>query len=142
MYRERERIQHEAGGISKTKQSDQDSADINSIMRRWIAHGEVPLNNASPQYGDFSNATDYKTACDKIQLAQEQFDALPASVRAHVDNDPGKFLDMIYDPERTGELEELGLVEGHIPEQGVKTPKRIPENETDPEPKPEPDPEI
>lgn len=100
-----------------TKQADALKSDINTIMARWIAHGTPPSGPAGhAQYGDFTNVDDYHTALNKLEQARQQFQALPSAIRKHVKNDPGAFLDMVFDPERRGELEELGLVEAQAPE--------------------------
>ncbi len=126
-----------------TKQSDALETDVNAIMARFVSHGEIPASRGQPQYGDFSNVDDYTTAMNKVKDAQRQFDELPASVRAHVDNDPGKFLDMVYDPTRIKELEELGLVERQKPE-AIADPeivkKETPEAPAEPAAPPTPNP--
>ncbi len=127
--RVRRRVRSEMGGELITKQSDALKSDINQIMARYITHGVVPLVGATPTYGDFSNVDDYHTALNKVKAAQDSFMELPAAVRGHVDNDPGKFLDMVFDADRSQELVDLGLIPERIPE-AAPVPK--------PEPKPEP----
>ncbi len=104
-----------------TKQSDALGADVNQIVKRFVAFGDLPNDGKTPTYGDFSNVDDYLTSLNSLKLAQDQFDDLPAAVRNHVGNDPGAFLEMIYDPTRRPELEELGLVEAMLPEE-LQTP--------------------
>lgn len=106
---------HPGGGTIITKQADADNANINTIMEKWAIHGDVPLNGRTPTYGDFTNAGDFHSALNKIMAAKQDFSELPAYVRRHVDHDAGKFLDMVFDPERRGELEELGLVPERAP---------------------------
>lgn len=95
----------------KTKQSDNQDADINVIMNRWLKTGDLTFSSRPAVYGDFSSGLDFHTAMNRILAAQEAFDAQPAHVREHVDNDPGKFMDLVYDPLRHAELEKLGLTE-------------------------------
>lgn len=110
-FRERVRVVTEVGTVSRTKQSMAASVDINAIMRKFLATGILTHQKSSePRYGDFSSGMDYHTALNKIQDAQDRFDDLPAKVRAHVDNDPGKLLDLAFDPTRRSEMEELGLI--------------------------------
>lgn len=118
--------EHPGGGKLITKQSDGDGTDINDIMHRYIVHGDTPPGMGTLKYGDFTNVDGYHAALNKINEAQKQFERLPAFVKRHVDHDPGKFLEMVFDPDRRGELEELGL----IPE---RAPKDAPEA-TPPEP--------
>lgn len=114
-----------------TKQSDALATDVNTIMQRWIAHGTPPGGPAMhASYGDFSNVDDYHTSLNKLREAQQSFEALPAAVRKHVQNDPGKFLEMVYDPDRRGELEQLGLIPEQAPEDAppaTPEPKETPE---------------
>lgn len=116
MRRERKRVTHPSGGPVKTKQSEAAACDINAIMKRYASHGELPAGSGNPSYGDFSGVGDYHSAANRVLAAQADFDRLPSDVRKHVDNDPGSFLDLVYDPERRDELEELGLVEALLPD--------------------------
>ncbi len=107
----------------RTKQSEQEGSNINTIMERYLQTGVVPGNRSTPTYGDFTAADDYHSALNRINAAEADFMALPSKVRDHVDNDPQKFLEMVYDPDRRGELEELGLVEAQAPKDAPeKTP--------------------
>lgn len=122
----RGRVVHPVRGESRTIQSDAMSTDINSIMSKYQQHGVLPrVNAARPRYGDFSSALDYHSSLSRVLAAQDEFMSLPSSVRKAVDNDPGKFLDLVTDPDRREELEKLGLLEAQLP----------------PEPEPEPDPQ-
>lgn len=137
--RERVRVLHPAGGRQMTKLAEQESSDINVIMRRWKTTGMIPVKGETPVYGDFGSGIDYHVAMNRVRQAAEDFAALPADVRSHVQNDPGAFLDMVFDPERIDELVELGLVTERIP---VKpdTPPEPPEPAPEPVPEPEPEP--
>ncbi len=110
--RARERVCHPEGGELRTKRGLRDQTDINRIMDRWLKHGTsvAHLNPNVATYGDFSSGLDYREALTAVKAAEADFAALPAQVRAHVGNDPGEFLQMIFDPERRDELEGLGLV--------------------------------
>lgn len=110
------RIQHPVGGRVLTKQSDAAQTDVNAIMARWIAHGVPPSGPSHfAEYGDFTNADTYHAALTQLRQAEEAFAALPASVRKHVDNDLGIFLDLVYNPDRRAELEELGMLPAQAP---------------------------
>lgn len=130
--RPHERVFHPKGGESRVKQSDRDASDINVIVRKWRATGVAPVGARTPRYGDFSSGIDYHAALNHLNGAQGDFDALPAAVRKHCGNDPGNFLDMVENPERRAELEELGLVPERVP--------GAPDKEPDPAPEPVPDP--
>ncbi len=111
-----QRGKHRGGGRQMTKQADLSKTNINRLVDNWVRSGNVVLNTDQPKYGDFSNAEDYSTAMNRVRDAERDFMELPARVRDHVDNDPGKFLEMVFNPERRGELEELGLVDVQAPE--------------------------
>ena len=107
---ERRRVSHRKSGKSRVKESQRDQADINMMMRKYIAHGTpVPVVGQEPAYGDFSAGVDFHTALNKVQQAEADFAALPAVIRKHVDNDPGKFLDLVMTPEGRAELEAAGM---------------------------------
>ncbi len=110
---ERKRVSHPSGGPVLVKLAEQDSTDVNLIMDSWIHAGAAVaghMNKNVGQYGDFSSGLDYHTAMNAVKEADAYFMCLPPKVRSHVDNDPGKLLDLVYDPERRDELVELGLV--------------------------------
>ncbi len=110
--KERVRVCHPSGGPMLTKQSEKDLTDVNLIMDSWIHAGAAVaghLNPAKGSYGDFSSGIDYHTALDAVLEAQTSFAALEPRVRGHVDNDPGKYLDLVFDPERKEECVELGI---------------------------------
>jgi len=132
--RDRVAVRHPEGGRVMTKAAEQESSDINVIMRRWKVSGVAPVTGQSPRYGDFASGLEYHEAMNRVRQASEDFDALPSDVRSHVRNDPGEFLDMVFDPERVDELVQLGLVT-------ERNPAVTPEPESEPEPAPEPGPE-
>ncbi len=113
----RKRVYHPSGGPVMTKQSMRDETDVNLIMDRWLKQGAAVahLNRGQAMWGDFSSGVDYQGALNAISEAQRDFAALPAEVRSHVDNDPGKFLELVFDPDRREELERLGLVAVQVP---------------------------
>ncbi len=114
----RVQVCHPAGGKMLTKQSEKDSTDVNLIMDSWIHAGAAVaghLNPAKGSYGDFSSGVGYHEALDAVMDAQKCFSALPAKIRSHVENDPGQFLDLVFDPERRDELERLGIVDDQRP---------------------------
>lgn len=129
---ERPRVQHEGGGVSKTRQSDTLKTDVRAILGRYIAHGTPPgglLREAN--YGDFTNVDSYHAALNMLREAQLSFNALPAAVRRRCANDPGLFLELVYNPENRHELEQLGLVEALTPKDAP--PSKPPPEEPPPE---------
>ena len=128
----RRQVLHPGGGAVRTKQADLKASDINGIVSRWLKTGVPPEGSGVARYGDFRNADDYLSCLLRVQEAEREFLKLPALVRRHVDNDPGKFLEMVFDPDRRPELEELGLVEAQVPPP-VEPPAGAPEGPETPD---------
>ena len=72
-----------------TDQSQKDDADINTIMNRYMATGELPyLNEGNPQWADLTGV-DFQDALHLIMEAEERFGELPSAIRDRFQNDPG-----------------------------------------------------
>lgn len=127
--RERVPVVHPNEGASRTKQADLKASDINHIVAKWVRTGVPPQTQGALRYGDFSNVDDYLTCCMRVREAEEQFMRLPSRVRKYCDNNPGKFLDLVFDPERRGVLEALGLVEPQRPHDESGVPLEPPAEE-------------
>lgn len=113
----RVQVAHPVEGESKTKQSMRDEADINEIVRRANAFGAEPVvNPKNPIYGDFSNANDYYDCYNRVLDAQEAFLLIDPRARKYCDNDPGKWVEKIFDPREWPKLQELGVLEIQLPE--------------------------
>lgn len=108
--RKRVRVRTPVEGESRTKQSDGLHTNINEIMNRYVAHGVVPAAAGTARYGDFSSGMDYKDAMDAVRRAEQNFMDLPSNIRRHVNQDPGQFLDMVFDQSRRQELIDLGML--------------------------------
>lgn len=96
---------------SLAQQHFKDETDINNILRQFNVTGLLPESPLSPRYGDFSGISDYHTAMNRVIAAQDEFDALPAQIRARFDNDPSKLIEFLEDENNRPEAEKLGLVE-------------------------------
>lgn len=98
-------------GGGRTQQHQKDEADINQILRRFQRTGLVNhLAKGTPQYGDFSNVTDYQTAVAQVEAAHEAFMALPSNIRREFNNDPGELVRFMDDEGNLDRARELGLV--------------------------------
>lgn len=92
-------------------QAQKDECDINNILKTYIKTGVLPSTSREGVYADVSNLGDYHTAMNTVLAAQDAFDALPAHVRAHFENDPGKFVEACQSPDTDiEELSKLGLI--------------------------------
>lgn len=105
-------VEHYPSGEAITKQAFKDQCDINAIIARWNSVGVLDhVNVREGVYGDFFSITDYTSSVRRVEAAMEDFMALPADIRSAFDNDPGKLIDGITDPERAEEMRGLGLGE-------------------------------
>lgn len=66
--------------------------DINTIMKRFGATGEMPSGSAAGMYGDFTGIVDYESAVEAVERAERGFMALPPEVRERFQNDPGQLI--------------------------------------------------
>ena len=96
---------------SLAQQHHKDECDINNILRQFNITGLLPESPLSPRYGDFTGIGDYHTALNRVIAAQEEFEALPAQIRARFDNDPAQLIEFLENSDNRPEAEELGLVE-------------------------------
>jgi hypothetical protein len=87
---------------SLTRQSDAEDADINVIVGRFLKTGLLPDNVRIPEYGDFTEASDYKTSLDLVRKAEQAFALYPADIRAKFNHDVGAFLDAALDGDVPG----------------------------------------
>lgn len=103
------------GDKGVTKQADAKDCDINAIFKRFERTGQLPdLIVRDGRYGDFTAVPDYQEACNIVNLAKEQFDALDVSIRNKFENDPAKFLAFATDEKNVDELEKMGLLKPEV----------------------------
>lgn len=93
-----------------TDQDSKEEADINNIMAAYLRGEPLPANVRMATYGDFYDAPDFHQAQVILTTAQEQFNALPSSVRTRFDNDPARFLAFVHDRSNLEEARKLGLL--------------------------------
>jgi phage internal scaffolding protein len=95
---------------TRAQQHHKDECDINQILERFGKTGQIPVTALKGTYGDFSGVYDYHTAMNTLIAAEEEFDALPAKLRAKFGNDPINLIDFMNDPQNKDEAIKLGLV--------------------------------
>ena len=100
-------------GESLTVQSQAEDADINVMMKRFGVTGQLPTTARVPDYGDWTEVSDYRSALHQVMEAQENFLQLSPKVRAQFENDPQQFADYASDPNNIKQMREWGLA---IPE--------------------------
>lgn len=95
---------------SLTQQQFVRECDINFIVAQNEKTGLLThVNHRTPQFGDFGDATDYQSALNYLQEADNAFMSLPADVRARFQNDPAQLLDFLTDVNNADEAVKLGL---------------------------------
>ncbi len=115
---------------SKTKQSEFDKADINSIVKRHMNSGTLAdLTKLEGVYGEITEL-DLMAAHKKIFAAQDAFMQVPSMIRKQFDNSPGKFIDFATNPINKDQMILWGLakkdvvapVKAPVPVAPVETP--------------------
>lgn len=95
---------------SLTHQEFAEESDINVIIDRF-GIGENPIEAqqwvTNVDIADAPNT--YMDVMNQLNEARDQFMSLPAKVRSQFDNDPGRFVDFVSDPNNGEELVRLGL---------------------------------
>lgn len=129
------RVQSVPVGKTKTEQTHRKSVNINTIVAKARKGVPVRINKGTGLYGDFSSGMDYQSCMEAIADAQLDFMSLPATTREFFQNDVGRLLDFIADPENEAKARELGL----LPEKEAEAPKllEVPSSPEPPEPTPE-----
>jgi phage internal scaffolding protein len=115
---------------SLAQQHHKDECDINTILEKFNITGLLPESPLSPRYGDFTGIGDYHTALNRVIAAQDEFEALPAQIRARFDNDPAQLIEFLENSDNRSEAEELGLVEkatAEVVEVAKTTPEKAAE---------------
>lgn len=93
-----------------TKQSFKDECDINTIMARYQATGQLPeMDVRAPQYLDVTGV-EFQSSMEFIAGAKTIFEELPSHLRSRFENEPAKFLDFCSDPKNRPEMADLGLL--------------------------------
>ena len=115
---------------SLAQQHHKDECDINNILRQFNITGLLPESPLSPRYGDFTGIGDYHTAMNRVIAVQDEFEALPAQIRARFNNDPAQLIEFLENSDNRPEAEELGLVEkatAEVVEVAKTTPEKAAE---------------
>jgi len=109
-----------------TQQHLKAEVDINNILRQYDRTGLIThVNNATAQYGDFSEVNEYQESLNRVIAAQDAFAALPSNVRKRFGNDPGEFFEFATDPSNFDAMVELGLAEARNEERPDFAPEEI-----------------
>lgn len=105
-------------GEPMTKQSFKDDTDINVMMARMgVTDGSlppVPFSTAEVVY-DFTDTVDMREALDRINAANNHFNALPAKLRAEFNNDPLYMHQWLTNKDNHDRAVQLGLLHRETP---------------------------
>lgn len=126
---------------SMTKQSFKEECDINNIVRKFEATGQIDHINAAHAQGlftDLPSGLDLQTSLDLIKQSEAAFMALPANVRAQFDNDPVQFVDYVDQAQAGNEDFQTQLVTWGVAKDNRPPPPPAPPPETPPVPPPAP----
>jgi len=101
---------------SMTKQHFKDECDVNQIVGRFQATGELPnVSELPPQFLDVTEM-DFQAHQNFIAEAHTMFSELPSALRAQFENSPAKFLDFCSHEKNRPELAEMGLLRPSTPD--------------------------
>ena len=109
-HRKHERVTFSSKLPSRTIQDPRDECDVNKLMAKYRKTGMIThLAKHPPRYEDVSGAVSYQEALNIVGAAEREFSKLSAKIRAKFDNDPGKFLDFVSNPDNAEEMYDLGI---------------------------------
>ena len=91
------------------QQHGAEETDINVLMERFKVTQTLPTSPLRAGFGDFTGVSDYRTAVHALMQARDDFNALPANIRARFNNDPGAFVEFATNPANLDELRALNL---------------------------------
>lgn len=123
LTKKHKRVQLKFNQPSLTKQEYKQETDINFIINRFKQTGELPPVTRPPLYADVSNIPDFHAMHEKVRLAQESFNALPADLRAKFHNDPHEMLEWAKDPKNYENAVNTGILQKPEEKIGQNSPK-------------------
>jgi len=98
-----------------TEQHHRDTVNIHSILKRFEITGIMDhVNQYEGQYVEMLDPPDYHEAQNKIAMIDDMFMTLPASLRREFENDPGKFVEYMNNPDNYEDIIEKGLNASHL----------------------------
>jgi len=118
------RVLQSTGTESRVEPQHRDACNINTIMRKLHSQGVIPHFRTGGNFGNFTGYDDYHAMRTRICDAQDDFHRLPAELRKQFDNDPGKLLEFLDDPENRQAAQEMGLIGPDKP-QDPKEPTEV-----------------
>lgn len=115
-YRKHPRHSFSCGDQLITKQEHKDECDINRILKQYQRTGIIThVQKARADYTDLPDSVDFQESLNTIMVAEQAFNDLPATVRAHFVNEPSRFLAAFNDPAQYDYLRSVGLLRPTTP---------------------------
>jgi len=126
-FRRRTRVPWTTEQPSRTKSSFAADVNINRIVKKYLATGQMPQIVGEPRFADFSSGITFQESMLAVKRAEEAFASLPVNIRVAMGHDPGRLLDLVNssDPKDREQAYTLGL---------LKRPKEEPQPAPTPEP--------
>ena len=104
----RRRVRTPVGDKSRTKQSETEKTNINTIMRKYNKTGVIDhWNDNRPTFGDVSMSQGLHKNMIAAEQASDEFDKLDSHVRRAADNNPVRLLES---PEGLEVLRQAGMM--------------------------------
>lgn len=94
---------------SLAQQQFAEDADINVMLERFKVTGQLPVSATQAVFGDFTQVGDFRTAMEKLRVAQESFMGIPFEIRQQFGNNPALFSDFCLNKDNLPKLREWGL---------------------------------
>lgn len=132
-YSPQQRVQITFPAQGRTKQEFKDESDINQIMARYMRTGLIDnVTTKLPQFADVQGQ-DFYEAMQIVAESKTLFEELPSKIRTEFENDPGKFLDFVHNPENRPRMAEMGLLRpdadlGYLPSAQPQTMQPTPQS--------------
>lgn len=102
---------------TRTQQQFKDEVDINTIVERFNATGEMPPAMNFPTEQDFTDTFDFQSAMNVTITAREEFMKMSAKHRARFHNDPQEFMEFIHNAENFEEAVKMKMIIKKEPEE-------------------------
>lgn len=110
-YRPHNRIHPDLSGPSMTEQSHKDQCDIHNILKQFQRTGIIQhINRHQPSFDNLPDTIDFQESMNIVLEAEDNFNRLPAALRAEYNNDPGTFLQALHNPANHDRFRQLGIL--------------------------------
>lgn len=135
--RERRRVAYSFKNVeSMTEQCHKDEVKIQNVMGKARKQGILThVNQHAGTYMDYTDAPGFYEAQNILADAKSLFETVPSYIRKEFDNDAGRFLDFMQNPNNREAISEMGLDTSHLPNssQTNETPLEAPRGASNPQ---------